>query len=550
MIRAVAVGAVAAALLAPATAAAFGPKTASAAPASTQAGANSDFTVHFDVDESARDIKGFVIHLPPGEVGAATATPLCTQAQFAAKACPANTQVGTTTTIATLLGAPVPLSIPGVLYNLQPTGSEPARLGIRLTPTVGDEVLLQSVITVRASDGGLDSSVDGLPNTAGGIPIDVTAIDITLFGRAGTPAKGFMSNPTSCGTATTTIDAFAYDGARGSASASFTPTGCDRLPFAPKLSAILDGAAKGARPALTTVVEQSAGEANARSVEVTLPTGIGAVPAILLRACPEAVFAQSACPANAQIGSARAQTPALAAPLTGAVVLVKPAAMPLPQLVLDLHGPISLRLPVTFGFGPGGRLRSTLSGLPDTALSRFTLNLEGGKNGLLANGRDICAGAPRIDAAFVAQSGAKASASATPELRGCIPAAKATLKGLARGRPTLVLRLTTGIGPKLTSVGLMLPKTLRVTRRGVRRSLTVVASGRKVAKPSLRRTPRTLTVGGLPKGGSSAVELRLRRGAIALARKLRAGTNVTLRLTSRDVTGAQHKLALRVRAAR
>jgi hypothetical protein len=548
MIRAVAIGVVAAGLLAPATAAAFGPKTASAAPASAQAGANSDFTVHFDVDEAARDIKGFVIHLPPGEVGAATATPLCTQAQFAAKACPANTQVGTTTTIATLLGAPVPLSIPGVLYNLQPTGSEPARLGIRLTPTVGDEVLLQSVITVRASDGGLDSSVDGLPNTAGGIPIDVTAIDITLFGRAGNPAKGFMSNPTSCGTATTTIDAFAYDGARGSASAAFTPTGCDKLPFAPKLSAVLDGAAKGARPALTTVVEQSGGQANARSVEVTLPTGIGAAPAILLRACPEAVFAQGACPANAQIGSAKAETPALAAPLTGRVILVKPAAMPLPRLVLDLHGPISLRLPVTFGFGPGGRLRSTLSGLPDTALSRFTLNLEGGKDGLLANGRDLCAGAPRIDAAFVAQSGAKASASATPALRGCIPAAKATLKGLARGRPTIVLRMTTGLGPKLTSVRLTLPRALRIAR--LRSSLTVVAGGRKVAKPLLRRTARTLTVGGLPKGGSSAVELRLRRGAVALARKLRAGTNVTLTLSSRDVTGAQHKLALRVRAAR
>jgi hypothetical protein len=548
MIRALAIGVVAAALLAPATAAAFGPRTASAAPASAQAGANSDFTVHFDVDEAARDIKGFVIHLPPGEVGAATATPLCTQAQFAAKACPANTQVGTTTTIATLLGAPVPLSIPGVLYNLQPTGSEPARLGIRLTPTVGDEVLLQSVITVRASDGGLDSSVDGLPNTAGGIPIDVTAIDITLFGRAGNPAKGFMSNPTSCGTATTTIDAFAYDGARGSASAAFTPTGCDKLPFAPKLSAVLDGAAKGARPALTTVVEQSGGQANARSVEVTLPTGIGAAPAILLRACPEAVFAQGACPANAQIGSAKAETPALAAPLTGRVILVKPAAMPLPRLVLDLHGPISLRLPVTFGFGPGGRLRSTLSGLPDTALSRFTLNLEGGKDGLLANGRDLCAGAPRIDAAFVAQSGAKASASATPALRGCIPAAKATLKGLARGRPTIVLRMTTGLGPKLTSVRLTLPRALRIAR--LRSSLTVVAGGRKVAKPLLRRTARTLTVGGLPKGGSSAVELRLRRGAVALARKLRAGTNVTLTLSSRDVTGAQHKLALRVRAAR
>jgi hypothetical protein len=232
------------------------------------------------------------------------------------------------------------------------------------------------------------------------------------------------------------------------------------------------------------------------------------------------------------------------------VVLVKPAAMPLPQLVLDLHGPISLRLPVTFGFGPGGRLRSTLSGLPDTALSRFTLNLEGGKDGLLANGRDLCAGAPRVDAAFVGQNGATASASATPELRGCVPAGKATLKGLARKRPTLVLRFTTGLGPRLTSVGLTLPKTLRIARSGLRRSLIVVAGGRKVAKPSLRRTARTLTVGGLPKGGSSAVELRLRRGAVALARELKAGTSVTLTLASRDVTGAQHKLALRVRAAR
>jgi hypothetical protein len=546
MIRAVA-AVVAAALVAPASAAAFGPTGAAAAPSSAQAGANSNFTVHFDVAESARDLKGFVIHLPPGEVGAATATPLCTQAQFAAKACPANTQVGTTTTTATLLGVPLALSIPGVLYNLQPIGSEPARLGIRLTPSVGDEVLLQSVITVRSSDGGLDSSVDGLPNTAGGIPIDVTAVDITLFGTAGSPAKGFMSNPTSCATATTTIDAFAYDGASGSTTAAFTPTGCGNLRFAPKLSAVLDGAAKGGRPALTTVVTQSAGEANARSVEVTLPAGVGAVPAILLRACPEATFAQGACPANARMGSAKAETPALAAPLSGPVILVKPAAMPLPELVLDLHGPISLRLPVTVGFGPGGRLRSTLSGLPDTALSRFTLSLQGGKDGLLANGRDMCASAPRVDAAFVAQSGATATASATPELRGCVPAGKATLKGLASKRPTLVVRFATGLGPRLTAVGVTLPKALRVSRT---KALTVLAGGRKVAKPLLRRTARTLTVGGLPKGGASAVELRLRRGALALARELTAGTGVALRLTSKDVTGAQHVLTLHVRAGR
>ena len=232
------------------------------------------------------------------------------------------------------------------------------------------------------------------------------------------------------------------------------------------------------------------------------------------------------------------------------MLLVKPAALPLPELVLDLHGPISLRLPVTVGFGPGNRLRSTLAGLPDTALSRFTLSLRGGKDGLLANGRDMCAGAPRVDAAFTAQSGATASASATPELHGCRPAGRATLKGLARKRPTLVLRWTTGLGPRLTSVGLTLPKALRTDRGRLRKALTVLAQGRKVARPALRRTARTLEVGGLPKGGASAVELRLRRGAVALARKLKAGTQVTLRLSSKDVTGAQHVLTLHVRAAR
>ena len=77
------------------------------------------------------------------------------------------------------------------------------------------------------------------------------------------------------------------------------------------------------------------------------------------------------------------------------MILVKPAAAPLPELVIDLHGPIDLRLPVTVGFGAGGRLQSTLDGLPDTALSRFTLTLAGGPNGLLSNARDLCTAAGR-----------------------------------------------------------------------------------------------------------------------------------------------------------
>ena len=539
--------------LAPSGALAFTPTGVTAAPADTQAGANSNFTLHFALDEPSRDLKSFVIHLPPGEVGAVTATPLCTQAQFAAKACPANTQVGTTVTHATAYPTPITglaVDVPGKIYNLAPVGAEPARLGIRLTPAVGDEILLQSIVTVRPADGGLDSSTDGLPRTSALGPIDINAIDITLLGMAGSPAKGFVSNPTSCATATTTVDATAYDGAQGSGAASFTPTGCDKLAFAPTLSAAIEPGAKGAQPTLTTVVESPPGQANARTVQITLPAGLGALVTTLNHACPEDVFAQGACAANAQIGSAKAETPALAAPLAGPVVLIKPAASPLPALVIDLHGPIALRLPVSLGFGAGGRLQSTLDGLPDTALSRFTLTLAGGPDGLLSNARDLCSGATaRVDAAFAGQNGATSSSSVIPQIAGCKPQVKATLKGLRRHHPVLALRFTAPLGQRLTSVGVSLPRTLRVDRKRARKATTVLAGGRKVAKPTLHLAGAAVTAA-VPKAGARTVELRLNRGALRLARRLRAGQTVKLTLATADAAGGQQKLPLSVRAGR
>ena len=537
------------ALLAPASASAFKPIGVTAAPADTQAGANSNFAVHFDVEDPARDLKGFVIHLPPGEVGAVTATPLCTQAQFAAKACPATTQVGTTTTHATaLLGLAV--DVPGKLYNLAPVGKEPARLGIRLTPAVGDEILLQSIVTVRP-DGGLDSSTDGLPRTSALGDIDVHAVDITLFGTAGSPAKGFVSNPTSCAVATTTIDATAYDGTQGSGSASFTPTGCDKLAFAPTLSATVNPGAKGGRPTITTVVESPAGQANARSVQITLPAGLGAAVTTLNHACPQAQFDQGTCAPNAQIGTAKAETPALAAPLAGPVILVKPAASPLPELIIDLHGPIDLRLPVTVGFGAGGRLQSTLDGLPDTALSRFTLTLAGGPDGLLSNGRDLCtAPIARVDATFAGQNGATSTSSVIPQIAGCLPQVRASLKGLRSRHPVLNLRYSAPLGQRLSSVGVGLPRALRVDSRRARKAITVLAGGRKVAHPTLHLTGAAITVGGLPKGGSRTVEVHVKRGALRIARRLRAGQTVKLTLATADSAGSKQKLPLSVRAAR
>src|SRR6476620_6912716 len=110
------------ALAVPATAGAFTPTAMTAAPANTQATANSDFTIDFGVDDPEADLRSFSVHLPPGEWAALAATPKCTTAQFSAKACPAGTQAGTATAT---LDNPGLDPIAGTIYRLAPPGSAP-----------------------------------------------------------------------------------------------------------------------------------------------------------------------------------------------------------------------------------------------------------------------------------------------------------------------------------------------------------------------------------------------------------------------------------------
>jgi hypothetical protein len=57
-------------------------------------------------------------------------------------------------------------------------------------------------------------------------------------------------------------------------------------------------------------------------------------------------------------------------------------------------------------------------------------------------------------------------------------------------------------------------------------------------------------VGGLPNGGSRTVEVHVKRGALRIAQRLRAGQTVKLTLATADAAGGQQKLPISVRAAR
>ena len=151
------------------------------------------------------------------------------------------------------------------------------------------------------------------------------ALNLTLNGQG---AKGpFMSNPTSCRPAVTTVDIVSYESPDPvSRSAEFTPTACEKLAFAPKVDISASGTTgRAGRPALKVAVTQAVGEAAGKRVQLTLPDAVNSE---LLhtdrKSCSLVQQAAAACPPESLIGSATAETAVLPFPPTGPVHLPTP----------------------------------------------------------------------------------------------------------------------------------------------------------------------------------------------------------------------------------
>jgi hypothetical protein len=236
------------------------------------AGTHRDFCLAFDTDTSDDDLKGLTLSLPAGVIGDPTATPTCSQADFTDGGgdCSDANQVGTVSS-ATNLG-----TITGKVYNLKPTGDQPAALGIALNQGIASltPVYVRTAVRVRVADAGLDSkTLDPVPNQVSilfiPVGVHVNGMALTLWGTKtdhGTLAKPFITLPTRCDTpATTAITVTSYGGQASTAGASFTPTQCDQVPFTPSLQV---------GPA-TTPADQP-GEASAKLIIPTTDTGSGA----------------------------------------------------------------------------------------------------------------------------------------------------------------------------------------------------------------------------------------------------------------------------------
>jgi hypothetical protein len=518
-------------------------------PSSTQGGGHPDVTItqSFSYDNTTDSARDAFVRLQPGLLGNPQAAAFCSQQQFSADSCPADSKVGSVAVSAKAYLAPLlppaDLTNPGTVYNLRPTGDEPARLGIVVEAAGGlSQIFLQAPVYVRAgADGyGLESTFADQPRDADGIPIQITKIALTLDGRA---SKGaFMRMPTSCAEGLSLSRTNSWEAPTLFSQLEFrmTPTGCGSLPFNPRAEGSMGApgaTSPGEFPPVSTTLRFDPEEAALKRAEVILPLSVGPNLPGAQRACSRELADASNCPESSRVGTAIIDSPLQPVPVRGPVYVAFNTPTWLPGLIVILPAPVGVRLdglvePITAG------TRNTFASNPDLPVRSFTLEFEGNRpDGALVLTQDLCAVGTdtTMSVRLVAHNGKEAAFEQHLATPGCDPRAKVSIRRKGRRGATLVARLTAAReGPGITSFALRLPKTLS---RGKQRPF-VLADGRRMRPHTGKR------LASMPFPGNVRTATVVWQGLRA-GRKLRRIAPV--RLTMTDERGKATRLKPRVR---
>jgi hypothetical protein len=492
--------------------------------ADAQAGANAALTVHIGRPDKNLRLQDARVSLPPGLTGRLPAVPACDVAAARAAACPESSLVGHAS-VAVGTG-PAPLTLPGKVYLTGGFGGGIAGLAVVVDTKVPaldlGTVVVMSKLMLRP-DTGIDVQTEALPQTLQGIPTVYRSIDLTI------DRAGFMQNATTCAAQTVAGAFTAVGGATAAASAPYQATGCDKLAFAPKLSASFGSkgqTAKGTHPPLTVTIQQGDRQAAMSRTVVSLPTGLGVDLKNLGSVCTDAQLNGGACPAGSKIGTVSAVTPLLPGALSGGVYLMqgaKPGA--LPGIALDL-GLIRLKGSVTLGT----RTTTTFEGIPDVPLSKLTLSLTGGPKGALSTANDLCATTPTVEAQYGAHSGATGKETVRATVVGCAARKSLTVKGKLAGvkkkRPSLSLTVTSA--QKLRGVRVKLPSALKLrSSKSLKRSARVLMGGKRYKKTSVRWSSGKVSFTAAKRKYTKKLVLSLPRGVLKLKKPMKVGSKQT-----------------------
>jgi hypothetical protein len=493
-------------------------------PSSLQAGGHPTvkITQGFSYTSTTDDAQDTFVRLAPGLLGNPQNAALCGGQQMRSSAgCPPAAKVGSVVVTARLidpiLHLPLTaLTVPGTVYNLRPTGGEPARLGLALQALGGlQKSYLEAPVRLRPGpDGiGLETLFEKQPRDAG-LDIQIERVELTFDAQA---SKGsFMRMPTSCATGGSLARVNSYEAPAAFSERTFplTPTGCDALEFAPTATGSLgapDQLLKGDFPPLSTTLRFDPEQAALNRAEVTLPTSVAPNEAVLIRACLRAQANVTACPESSRMGTAIIDSPLQAEPVRGPVYLAYNTPAPLPGLMVVLPPPVDLRIDAVVELGTFG-VRNIFPTNPDLPLRSFTLEFPGGPNGILRLKEDLCA--PKTPTAIgvklTSHSGRVRQFRQELATPGCDPRARIRLTKKGRVYTLAAVLQAARRGPDIRSAKLGLPKSLKRGRRAPRMHV----DGRRLRLKNPRRAIR-------PKLGDGARRVKIVWKGLRARRKLK-----------------------------
>jgi hypothetical protein len=377
-----------------------------------QAGAHSPFVLEVGRADGEQEIKRLDVSLPPGLTGRLAGVPYCPELAIAAAktktgkleqglpSCPPASRIGRVSASAGV--GEMPITVEGTAYLAGPYAGAPLSVVV-ITPAVAGpfdlgNVVVRTALYVDPHTAQLRAISEEVPHILQGLPLQLRSLTIRM------DRDNFTLNPTSCkrmavGVALTGAGGDPWSSADDVVSAQSVPFqagGCNALKFSPKLKLRFKGGTKRSQnPAIRAVLTQPPGQSNIARTAVVLPRSAFIDQAHISNPCTRVQFAAGACPKGSVLGTAKAFSPLLDAPLQGKVYFRSNGGeRELPDMVAVLKGQVEVEL---IGFIDSvktkqeiSRVRNTFAIVPDAPVSRFELNLKGGKVGLIENSVDLC----------------------------------------------------------------------------------------------------------------------------------------------------------------
>lgn len=362
-------------------------------------------------------IKELRTELPEGLGVNPEATPQCTRKQLSEVVAPGPPlQTKCTTEVpgslvgvnyfTTLAPGPAPpagteVTVPVLVYNLEPEFGEPSSAGFNAT---GEPTILES---------DLDPVDQHISFTIRDIEESVPIIGSRLVFE-GLAGEGYLTMPSNCaGPQVTQLQVKSHPASTGGVevedATSFETAvgaeGCENVPFEPDLDASSSGATDSPEPA--TVDVQLPYNPNPAQIQtshllkasVTLPQGSGLNPSVAngLEPCTDAQFAKGtndpvACPASSKIGTVEVETPALPEILGGDVYVGAPTSNDPSsgnqfRIFIHVSSPkfgVNVRLiGNVFPNLQTGQLTAVVDNNPQAPFSSFKVHIDGGPRGAL-----------------------------------------------------------------------------------------------------------------------------------------------------------------------